>query len=162
MIAIRQFDPICDYVRFCGWWAGHGWDAPPLIFLPSLAVVACWEGVPVAAGWCYLDNSCPVAKLEWLVADPDPARAREVLKGLHAVIAFLSERVAEPDLGYLVLLTTARQPGLIKILEKHEFVKTDEGMTHLLLIVDQQNRAKFKASIAKNDATGTLLADYQS
>lgn len=160
MITIRTFDRSSDYSLVCAWWKGHGWDSPPLAFLPALGVLACKDGHPVAAGWCYLDNSCPVAKMEWLVADPE-GRVRDIIAGLNAVIEFLTKRVQEPDLGYSIMLTTARQPGLCMMLEKHDFVVTDGGMTHLLLVLDPEARAKFKAMSASNEAIpGTVLATF--
>jgi hypothetical protein len=151
MISIRQFDREADYQTAFAWWEKHGWSPPPLVFLPALGVVAEYDGRPVAAGWCYLDNSCPVAKLEWLVSEPDAA-PRKVLSGLTHVVSFLSSRVREPDLGYAVMLTCCRQPALVRLLEKLEFVKTDEAVTNMLLILDPVARDSFRMKQNPGDA----------
>ncbi|BCU77954.1 hypothetical protein [Luteolibacter sp. LG18] len=124
---VRLIEKEADHPLVAGWWRGHGWQAVPVAMLPALGVMAEVGGRPVAAGWCYLDNSTGVAMLEWLVADPD-ARPREVMTGLGHVIAFLKAEARA--LGYGAMLGTCRQESLSKVLQRHEFEVMDRGMIH--------------------------------
>lgn len=122
-----------DHPMLAQWWEGHGWPVLSPAILPKLGVIAAnAEGEDVAAGFAYMDNSVGVAMLEWVVTNPK-ASPMQSLRGINAVVEFLKAEVKE--LGYGVMLTSCRQPSLVKVYERHGFAKTDEGVTHLLTIL---------------------------
>lgn len=126
---LKMFDPETDYETVAGWWEGHGWPALHKAFLPKLGVMALFNEKPVASGWVYLDNSCGVSILEWMVADPEAA-PKKVYKGIKCVASFLRDRAK--DMGYTIMLTTCKQDSLAKVYEKSGFKRTDENMIHLV------------------------------
>ena len=142
MIQLRLIEIEKDYPAFCDWWAGHGWPALPKSILPKRGVMACdaaKDGAGVAAAWLYMDNSTGVSMMEWLVTNPQSG-GKETLRAINAVIGFLTERALELDYG--MMLTSCRQPSLVRVLEKNGFRKTDEGVTHLLKITSTMKEAE--------------------
>lgn len=129
---LRPIDLETDYATLTEWWKGHGWNAVPRAILPKLGVIAEHDGVQVAAAFLYMDNSVGVAMLEWLVTNP-AANPVACVRSVSQVIQFLTERALELDYG--VMLTSCRQPALVRLYERNGFVKTDEGVTHLLMIL---------------------------
>lgn len=108
------------------WWMGHGWPSVPQRILPPLGVIYDDK----AAGWLYMDNGgTGVAMLEWLVTNPDVTPS-ETVRALRGVVEFLKSEARRMD--YPVILTTCRQPGLAKFLERAGFHRSDEGMIHLI------------------------------
>jgi len=101
------------------------------LVLPRLGVIGSIDGQGIAAAWLYMDNSIGVAMLEWMVGNPK-GEARQVLRALRSVVEFLKAEAKRLDYG--VILTSCRQAGLVKWLQKRGFMKTDEGVTHMLLI----------------------------
>lgn len=160
MITIHPYSRRQHYEVLCGYWKAHDFPPPAAVFLPALGVVAMDGQRIMAAGWCYLDNSVPVAKLEWLVANPD-ASPFESVKAIMMVTDFLQKRISQPDLNYQVMLTTCHQAGLVRLMEKQGFIKTDEGMTHMVYVVNPEARAAALADTerARGDAvcTDTIL-----
>lgn len=126
---LRMFEPERDYPVVATWWSGHGWDAVPLIMLPKLGAIAEIGDEPFAAGWLYMDNSCPVCMLEWLVADPKASSIKTV-KALHRICDFMS--IHAKELGYSAMLTTCKQESLVRFHTKRGFTRTDLNMTHLV------------------------------
>lgn len=114
-----------------GWWTGHGWDAVPLNLLPRLGMIAELRGTPVAAGWVYLDNSVALGWMEWLVTDPANA-PRVSATGLKHLVHGLKEIARQ--IGYPVLLSSCRQDGLARLLEREGFTRTDENVIHLISV----------------------------
>lgn len=114
------------------WWTEHGWPVIPARIIPPfswLAVDA--DGRPRAFACAYLDNGgTGVAMLEWIVTDPTNT-PRESLKALNTLLPFMRDHLRD-ELDYPVILATCRQPALSRILEKHEFRKTDESVIHHL------------------------------
>lgn len=121
-----------DHATLAKWWEGHGWPVLSPAVLPKLGVVAGNDDGDVAAGFAYMDNSVGVAMMEWVVTNP-AASPMQSLRGINAVVEFLKAEVKA--LGYGVMLTSCRQPGLVKLYERQGFSKTDEGVTHLLTIL---------------------------
>lgn len=152
MITVQKYSRKTHYDFLCQWWKGHKWNPAPAIFLPKLGVVAYHEGLPVAAGWCYCDNSTPLATLEWLVTNPN-SHARLTLQALNLVIDFLSKQVKE--FGYIAMLTNAHQPGLVRILEHRGFQQTDSGITHLVMLLDEKAKALQAVAQPQHDAVST-------
>lgn len=135
---VREFCPVMDHAMVSEWWRGHGWPVVAAAILPALGVVSYFTdraGQPcdAAAGWLYMDNSgSGVCMLEWLVTNP-AVGGKASVRGITAVVEFLKQRAAE--LNYGVMLTTCRQPALVRLMERNAFTKTDEGMTHLVHIL---------------------------
>lgn len=129
MIHVREITLDQDHPVLTAWWTAHGWPVVPRVILPKLGVMAMDGGLRVAAAFVYMDNSCGVCMLEWLVTNPD-STGKQSLAGIGAVIEFLAERVLELDYG--VMLTSCRQPALARIYERHGFEKTDEGIIHMV------------------------------
>jgi hypothetical protein len=126
---LRVFDPEADYETVASWWRAHEWNPVPVQVLPKLGIVAERDGVSIAAGWLYMDNSVGVGWLEWLVASPE-ATPRQVFQSISAVIGFIKSRAAQ--LGYHTLMTTCRQQSLGRLLERNGFQKTDASVSHYI------------------------------
>lgn len=115
-----------DYTMFKTWWEGHGWPAVPQRVLPPLGVVM----GDCAAGWLYMDNGgTGVAMMEWLVTNPD-APMLIAARSLTKVIEFLKAEAKRME--YPIILSTCRQPGLARLLNRAGFQTTDTEMIHLL------------------------------
>ncbi len=125
---VRYYNPN-DYATIAPWWVGHGWDSVPEPILPRPGLVCELNGQPVAAVWLYLSNSNGVAMMEWLVAKPD-LLPKKSLQAIKVLIGWVDEECRINNYG--VIFTTAKQPGLARILEKSGFVTTDREMIHLI------------------------------
>jgi hypothetical protein len=130
MIRLREIKLETDYPMVAGWWKAHGWHEVPQAILPKLGVMAHFDDLPTAAAWLYMDNSVGVCWLEWLVSNP-AAKPYPAIRCISQVIGFLKERALEMDYG--VMMTTCRQDTLVRLYERNGFLKTDEGVTHLLM-----------------------------
>lgn len=130
---IRLFDPERDYPTVAGWWAAHGWPAVPEDILPKLGVVAYFGSGEhergAGAAWLYMDNSVGVCWLEWIVTNPKN-RASESMRAIKALTDFLKSQAS--SFGYGRMMTTCRQPSLVRLHEHNGFIKTDENVTHLI------------------------------
>lgn len=120
------------YPTLAEWWAGHGWDAVPFVVLPRCGVlVENGDGMPVAAAFLYMENSgVGVAWMEWTVTNPSISPRVAFL-----AITMLTQSVREValELDYGVVMTTARQESLVRVLKRNGFTVTDREMTHLLM-----------------------------
>lgn len=134
MIQIREYTPE-DYELVASWWKGHGWDAVPSAILPKLGRVAvdARDGVdtPVAAAWCYLDNSVGVGMVEWIVSNPENPPKLSAIGIAHLVQCI---KATAKDLGYGVFLASCRQESLSRLLQRVGFHETDKGVIHLLSV----------------------------
>lgn len=128
-IAIYQPE---QYPLVKAWWDGHGWPGVPQVVLPKLGVVGSIDGIPVAAGWLYMDNSVGVSMLEWIVSDPD-ARPRCVAVAICSIVRFL--RAEAKSLGYGVMLSTCQQDSLSKLLVREGFEVTDRNVIHHIALL---------------------------
>ena len=134
-ITLRFFDAEQDYPTVSEWWRAHGWEPVNIGALPKLGIIAEDEAKEgVCAGWLYMDNSCGVSMLEWMVTSPKQTPLRSV-KGLSALIRFMQEEAERMD--YRVMLTSCRQDSLGALLERHGFQKTDDAVKHFLYIGGQ-------------------------
>lgn len=115
-----------------GWWVHHGWPAVPSAILPKFGIVAHNEEKDLGAAWLYMDNSVGVCWMEWLVTSP-ACLGRMPIKVIRIIAGFLKSRALDMDYG--VMMTTARQASLVRVLESNGFTKSDEGMTHLISIL---------------------------
>lgn len=133
LINIRESDSAL-FETFTRWWNAHDWPGVALAILPKCGVlVETDEGLPMAVGWLYMDNSVGVSMLEWVVTNPAATP-----KQSYVAIALLvqSAREVARTLGYGVILTTAKQPALARCYEKNGFRQTDTGMTHLIMLTN--------------------------
>ena len=129
---LRLFEPEADYALVSAWWIAHGWNAVPVGVLPKLGIIAEMDGMPVAAGWLYMDNSSGVSMMEWMVANPD-AKPKSVFRSIKSIVEFLKSRAK--DMGYTVMLTTCKQESLARVYEKTGFGRTDSEMIHLIQVL---------------------------
>lgn len=157
MLQIEIYDPERHYQIAAGWWRGHSFPVLPVELLPKLGVFVYDQETPLACCWVYLDNSTPLAKLEWCTTNPD-AGGLQCMRALNVALTFLKQHVR--DLGYSYLITTARHHGLVKTLERNGFVTTDRDMVHLGLILDERIQAKFLEATGRGDPvhSDTILA----
>lgn len=126
MMTIKQFDNSM-YDQIASWWTGHGVFPVPCESLPATSAVAMHEDKPIAAAWMYLDNSVGVCLMAWPVVDPDVC-GRAKLMGLNMVVDFLTKH-AKDDLNYDVCLSFSSISSVTRLLEQHQFMPVDEGIT---------------------------------
>jgi hypothetical protein len=135
-VLLEIYDEKKHYEMLSEWWKAHGWPPVPRYALPGLGLVATdLEGVPGAAWWCYLDNSTPVGMAEWLIADPE-VPGKFLYSAIKAMFEMFRERAQE--MGYNMILTSTRVSGLVKVLERIGFTKSDEGMTHMVVCFESK------------------------
>jgi hypothetical protein len=132
----RVYEPE-DYAILEAWWVAHGWSAVPENILPKLGLIISNEEKDICAGFLYMDNSVGVCWLEWVVTNPE-ATGFEAMKGIKALTKFMEKEADRMDYG--VMMTTCRQASLTRLHEKNGFIKTDEGVTHLLRIVPREKK----------------------
>jgi hypothetical protein len=132
LIQLKIFEPEADYETVKEWWEGHGWNALPAVMLPKLGVMAFTEQHGLAAGWLYMDNSCGVCMLEWLVTNPE-VKGTGTVRGLKHVCEFLTKQAK--SFGYTIMLTTCRQDSLARFHERNGFQTTDSEMIHLVKLM---------------------------
>lgn len=128
MIQLREYTDE-DYPLIVEWWNGHGWDSPPSEVLPALGLISENDGVPVAVGWCYLDNSRAVGLMEWMVTNPANSPRISAVALVHVVKGL---KCAAKEIGYTTIFTSCRQESLAKLLERAGFARTDKNVTHLV------------------------------
>lgn len=120
------------YATFEQWWKAHKWPGVPLAMLPKCGVlVETEDGRGLAVGWLYMDNSVGVSWMEWVVTNPENT-AKESFLSVAMLIQSLREVAASLDYG--VMLTACRQPALVRLYEKNGFTKTDDNVSHLLML----------------------------
>lgn len=117
-----------DYEIISHWWEEQNWPVIPLETLPKTGLMIWLGTLPIAAGFLYQTDSS-IAILEWIVANPKVSY--EVRgKGLDVLLDDLS--FVAHNFGFKKLFTMAKNERLIARAETHGFLKTDEGMTHLI------------------------------
>ena len=129
---VREFNAEADYSMLAAWWKAHGWPALPVAILPRLGIVVEHCGVPICAGFLYMDNSVGVSMLEWTTTNPD-APLKAIPTAIRVLTDFMAERAQEMNYG--LMLTTCRQPALARIYEKNGFERTDEAVIHLVRVI---------------------------
>jgi hypothetical protein len=128
-----------DYPVFAAWWPAHGWPAVPVIILPKCGVVVeSDEGTPRAVAWLYMDNSVGVASMEWTVTNPENT-PKQSFAAVSILVGAIKCLAIEFDYG--VVITSAKQDSLVRTYERTGFTKTDEGMTHLVMLTKPQTAA---------------------
>ena len=118
-----------DYPMLVSWWEGHGWPAVPEIALPKVGILIESLDSVLAAAWLYFETSGVVCQMEWVVTNPNN-KPKDSVKALSLLLDAIDQvRAAN---GYKVTQTACKVPSLIRLYEKAGFVKTDEGITHMV------------------------------
>jgi len=117
-----------DYDEVCSWWVAYGWGKIPLVILPAAGFVVESDGINICAGWIYEDKNAPFGMMEWIVSNPDSS-STESYKALNMLIETISKYADESK---LVLHTSCKVKGLLKLYENHGFSKADEHMTNMV------------------------------
>lgn len=117
---------------FTKWWKAHDWPGVALAILPKCGVVIeTDDGIMVCVGWLYMDNSVGVAMLEWVVTNPE-VTAMKAYVGISTLVQSVKKVAAALEYG--VVLTAVKQEALIRCYEKNGFKKSDDGMTHMIML----------------------------
>lgn len=137
----RLIDLDTDYADVAKWWESHGIKVIPSGFLPKVGVmVESDEGVKLCAGWIYMDNSSPVCWFEWVTTNPKnrPTLSLVALKVAIGAAKAAVLGIREEATGAAAIMFTCRQPSLARLFEKEGFERTDEGVTHMLCVVENK------------------------
>lgn len=118
-----------DYPMLVSWWKGHGWAPVPEIALPKVGILIEKDGNAYSAGWIYFDTSGVVCQLEWVVTNPRN-KPKESLQAIKLLLEAV-DQVRDAN-GYSITQTACKSPSLIKLYMKCGFVKTDDGIVHLV------------------------------
>lgn len=128
ILSVRMVDIETDYPVVSEWWKAHGWPSVPQAMLPKLGIMVERNGDPCLAGWLYMDNSCGVSMLEWVVSNPETP-PRDVLRSIEHLTCAIKLCAAQN--GYHSMLTSCKQESLARAYEKNGFTRTDDSMKHL-------------------------------
>lgn len=129
-LSVRMVNIETDYPVVSEWWTEHGWPEPlPLAMIPKLGIMVERNGEPCLAGWVYMDNSCGVSMLEFVVGNP-ATPPRDVVRAIEHLTA--AARLCASQNGYHTMLTYCRQMSLAKAFEKNGFTFAEDGMKHLV------------------------------
>lgn len=134
MTTLLRAYSLADHPMLEQWWNGHGWPAIPRNMIPPFAwIVESLDGTGRAFACAYMDNGgTGIAMLEWIVTNPANT-PRESFRALDTLLPFMRDYLRD-KLDYPIIMATCRQPALSRILEKHQFQRTDEGVTHHLYV----------------------------
>lgn len=125
-LKIEPFNIGRDYPGICEWWRHYGWRFVPLDALSESGWVVRDGDVTVAAVWLYFSNSSWFW-FEFLVANPEVSNRRR----FEAIELLIREAAAIAQARSLRIITATKQPGLIRLFEKHGFLINDTGMVTL-------------------------------
>lgn len=118
-----------DYPMLCKWWEAHGWEPVLEAVLPKIGVIAEVNDEQVAAAFLYMDNSSPLAIIEWIVSNPE-SKPRDVVSSIIDIVNFLADEAKRFD--YSFILTSCSITSLAKLLERRcSFKITDKSVYHL-------------------------------
>ena len=125
---VRKFKPE-DYNDVYEWWNQYeDWTPMPLEMLGKDGFIAEKDGVKLAAVWGY-NTGCPIHLMEWLVGNPK-ASWEDRSKAIEMVTDACSQWCKNN--GAKLVFTMTKNKRLLDKLTEQGFVKSDEGMTHLL------------------------------
>lgn len=98
---VREFDRGRDYDRMKEWFDARGKEFLPAHVLPKLGIVACekMDGDAICGGWLFMDNSSPIAQIEFLCADFNLPLSK-VRTGILTVVDYLT--LSAQDMGYVI------------------------------------------------------------
>ncbi len=118
-----------DYAHLAAWWRARAPQAPAREILPTLGVIAEFNGRPISAAFAYLDaTGSGVAWLGWMATDPQAPKIRAGL-ALNRAIEFLQDECGR--LNYWLMWATVADPSFIRFLGNRGYTATDRGLCHL-------------------------------
>lgn len=115
------------YSIICKWWDAHKWPRVPLASLSKDGIMSLVNGNMVCVGWLYKTNS-NIAWLGFPTVNPYVDRTLRAL-GIDACLAELGKLGSNYN-----IIANVSNKSLIKRLEKLDFIKTDENITHLMRV----------------------------
>lgn len=118
---MMQLNPYeeCNHATIADWWEAHGATVIPHEALPAEGCIAYNdEDVPCAAAWLYLDNSCPVCILSWMIVNPD-IHAFDKFEGLNHCVRFLTDRAE--SLNYGLVISMSAIPSVSRLMQPHGY-----------------------------------------
>ncbi len=125
---IRVWNREKDYPELCRWWKGHPpWEPIPCEDIPDTGYIA----NETAFGCLYIDIHCRFAMMEFILARPE-APPREIVRSLNEVIDQLISTAKE--VGVKRVYSVLKHNGLIKMYQKHGFIKCDEKVCDMIWI----------------------------
>lgn len=128
---VRRIDLDQDYPVIKTWWERRGSEAPSVVLLPPVGIIAEVENLPIACAFLYQDVGGLVAMVEWEATNPDCHSPMQTIRALNMVFDFF-ERYAI-DQGFSVLLSwVAEKRGDGRILERRHWGKCP-GDRHTLM-----------------------------
>jgi hypothetical protein len=117
-----------DYETLKPWWVKHWGEAPSPHVIPSCGLILGDVVGDVAAAWLAQDNSCGMAMVVWMVANPKNTHST-THEGLEKVIKGLVE-IAKSQ-GRQVIMVACPQGGMSKLFQKCGFKLNDTNMHNL-------------------------------
>jgi len=109
------------------WFIKRNFPHPDPAFLPQLGIVACKNGIPVAAGFLFLTDA-NLAMIGNLSSDPDSLGA-DRNSALDCLIEGLSFSALAR--GFAMVSCATNLPGLSERFKRRGFEQTDENVSHL-------------------------------
>jgi hypothetical protein len=135
-VKVRRIQLDKDYPVIRTWWEKRGVDAPQLVLLPQIGVMAETDEGPVACAFLYEDAGGKVGMVEWEATNPAVGSTSRVMQGLNMVFDFFEQFARER--GNLVLLSwVAEDRGDGRLLERRKWVKCP-GERHALMAFQVQ------------------------
>lgn len=125
---VRKFNKEKDYKEVMSWWKKQGWSPLPKDALSDSGFIVEKDGVKLASNWIFPTN-CPIYIMEWTVGNPDVDW--ELRKDALDMIIEASCNWAKLD-GAKSIFTMTKHDRFIDKLKDNKFIKTDDGMTHLV------------------------------
>jgi hypothetical protein len=112
---IRLYEPEKDYVMLVGWWTSRKLPPVPKALLPDLGVVV-EAGIPIAAGFCYFDESNRLGCVDWISTNPSICTSPTTLEAIAHVLKFFE--------GY------AKKKGCLNLFS---FIAQDTGLHRIMV-----------------------------
>jgi len=129
MIEIRPFSKITDFDDLNEFTDGQGFPRFDPRILPTIGVCVYDDNKKLCFAWLYLESSTVFAIIEWTITNPENT-PKESYKSLQVAVKHLTGIALK--LGYIRIMTSSNNKGLIRIYEKAGFIQTDEKVTQLL------------------------------
>jgi hypothetical protein len=128
-----------DYDTLVTWWKDWKWEAPPKDFLPENGTggfMVSNDDSDICAGFIYLTNS-KIAWIEFVISNKQ-YKEKDRKEAIQFLINSLSAVAQESKAkyGYAVL----KHKGLIEYYENSGFYKSDENITEMITIWQQQQQ----------------------
>lgn len=124
---VRVWDRETDYDTLKTWWEGHGWAALPAIDIPDTGFIA----NECAFGCLYIDIHMRFAMLEWVVTSLE-TNGKALVGSLNELLDKLLGTAKE--VGVKRVYSVLKHKGLVKLYEKHGFVKGDTQVCDMIWV----------------------------